>query len=804
MAPVPLSLRLAFRRLTRRPAYAAAALFIFTVGTAASAFLFGLYRGLFLRPLPYPDDGALYTIGSRFRNTPGNEGEFVLSGVDFVRYRQATGGFSAIGAHTPRDLSVLIGTMPESLTGEAVSASLFAVLAPRMMLGRHFTEEEDRDTAAVAVLSHRFWQRRLGGDPGVVGRSLRVDGRPVVIVGVAEPGFRTLLVDADLYVPLGVVAGREGAPGRRNLAVIGRLSSGRPAAAAEAELRTAAEDLARELPASHADWGVYLRPLREQYFAARRPVLRVLAVGLGALLLIGCANLAQLALVDAAARRGEYTLALAIGARPWRLLRELLLQNALLAATGGLAGLLLARLGGAVVLRFDPALAQQTGGVVFDGLMAMVSIGIGLLAALVASILPLASLARLQATLRHDIRAPAARQRRVRLGLLGAQIAVAMLLLSGGALAFRGLRRLQQEDPGWRADGLLAGQIVLPVSHYAAANDRTAFVERLLEAVRAGPGVVDAAVTMSRFRAATNMQTVLLPEGQETGSDPATAHFRRITPGMFRVAGGRMIAGRDFFSTDAAGGPTVALVSQTLAQRTWPGQEAVGKRFRRAAASTTWTTVVGVVEDMNDLGPGYDQLPTLYVPYAQGSVAGVSWAPVTLLVRVGSEGPDLSEFVRRTVAGIDPALSIEGPSSASALVAGAFDTHRLQTLLLGGFSVVSLVLVLAGLVGVTSYIVTERRRELGIRLALGGTAAEILGLVVRQVLAAVGLGALVAGVLSAGVRGAVGRLMPVAPPPWYGLLAGIGIVVLVFAMITGLLVAGRVSRIDPQEALRDG
>ena len=747
-----LPLRLAARRLIGRPAYAAAALFIFTIGTAASAFLFGIYQGLFLRPLPYPDDSRLYTIGSRFRNTPGTAGEFALSGVDFVRYREAASGFSAIGAHTPRDLSVVLGTSPEGVTGEAVSASLFPVLAPRMILGRPFTEQEDRDTAAVAVVSHRFWQRRLESDPAIVGRTLRIDGRPFVVVGVAEPGFRTLLVNADLFVPLGVVTGREGPPGRRNLAVIGRLAPGQTAAAAKAQLQTLAQDLARELPASHADWSAYLRPLREQYFAARRPVLRVLAAGLAFLLLIGCANLAQLALVDAAARRGEYTLELAIGARPWRLLRVLLLQNLLLATTGGLAGLLLARLAGPLVLRFDPALAQQAGQVGLDSLIALVAAGVGLLAALLAGVLPLASLLRLQATLRHDSRAPSTRQRVLRLTLLGGEVAVAMLLLTGGALAFRGLRRLQQEDPGWRTEGLLAGQIVLPASRYGAAGDRSTFVDRLLDAVRSGPAVIDAAVTMTRFRASTDMQTVLLAEGQEAGSEPVTVHFRRVSPGMFRTAGGRLIAGRDFLATDVASAAPVGIVSKALAERSWPGQEAIGRRFRRSAASSTWTTVVGVVEDLNDLGPGHDRLPSLYVPYAQGSTAGMSWAPVTLLVRVRSETADLAEFVRRTVAGIDPDLAIEGPTSTGTLVAGAFDAHRLQTLLLGGFSLVSLVLVLAGLIGVTGSTVTERRRELGIRMALGGTSKGIIGLVLRQVLNAVGVGAIVAALLSPGVR----------------------------------------------------
>jgi hypothetical protein len=224
----PLAFRLAVRRLTRRPVYTTAALFIFTVGTAASAFLFGVYRGLFLRPLPYPDDTRLYTIGAQFRNTPGRDGEFVVSGVDFVRYQQAATTFSVIGAHTPRDLSVVLGTLPEAVTGEAVSASLFPLLLPRMVLGRAFTEAEDRDTAAVAVISERYWRRRLVADPAVVGRAVRIDGRPVEIIGVAEAGFRTLMLDADIWVPLGIVAGREGAANRRNIAAIGRLASAGP------------------------------------------------------------------------------------------------------------------------------------------------------------------------------------------------------------------------------------------------------------------------------------------------------------------------------------------------------------------------------------------------------------------------------------------------------------------------------------------------------------------------------------------------------------------------------------------------
>lgn len=799
---VPLPLRLALRRLSRRRGYALAALIIFTVGTASSAFLFGLYRGLFLRPLPYPDETTLYTIGHRTRNSVGRDGEMAAAGVDFMKYFQGATAFSAIGAHTPRELSVVVGTTPEGITGEAVSASLFEVLGARTVLGRVFSRQEDHDSAAVMVVSHRFWQRRLGGDPGIVGQALRVDGMPRVVVGVLAPEFRTLLVSADVYVPLASTPTQPGPPGRAILSLVGRLAPGQTALTAEGQVKTLAEDVSREFPATHGNRAAFLRPIREHYYATRRPVLLIMGVGLTFLMVIGCANLAQLALVDASARRGEHLLQLALGARAERLVAELGIQNGLLALAGGIAGLLVARAGGPLILRLDPTLAQQAGPVAFDAMMGLVAIGASFLAALLASLLPLVSLARTRTALRHDARTPAARQRLVRLGLLGSEVALAVVLLLGGGMVLHGLLKLQGQDPGWQADGLLAGQIVLPQARYAAAADRTGFVDRLLEAVRTGPGVVDAAITMTRFRQGTDMLTQMAAEGQED-NPPLVPHFRRITPGMIRMVGGRMVSGREFLSTDVAGAPRVAVLSRTLAEQLWPGQDAVGKRFKRPVQAPEWTTVVGVVDDMNDLGPGFDNLPTMYLPYAQNSTAGIAWAPVTLLIKTRGAPGGLTEFVRRTVASVDPDLSIEGPYPAAELTAGAFDPQRLQVVLLGGFGLVSLVLVAAGLIGVTIQSVAERRRELGIRLALGATAGGVLAVVVRQVLLAVAAGALLASVLSPGVRGAVGRLTPATPPPLGGLLLWISVTVLAFALVTGLLAAHRVNRIDPVESLKE-
>ncbi len=799
---VPLALRLAVRRLNRRRSYAIAGLLIFGIGTAVSAFLFGLYRGLFLRPLPYPDDRQLYTIGSLHPVSSPTPGELVGGALELVRYAEEATAFDAVGGHTPTDLSMLIGDRTEGVLGESVTPSLFAMFGARMLYGRPFSMEENRDLADVVVVSERFWRRRLGADPGVVGRSLRIEGRPFAVVGIAAASFRTLFMDADVYVPLGITPTRLGPLGRRTTALVGRLAPGVTPAQAEAQIRAISATIAAEYPDTHREYGAYIRPMREQYFQARRPVLRVLSLGLGILMLIGCVNLAQLALVDATARRGEHILQLSLGARPGRVVGEQALQNLLLAVGGGGLGLLLARLGGGAILRLDPALARQAGPVVFDGWMGLVALGVALLAAVLASTLPLLWAGRARASLRHDDRSGGKGQRVLRLGLLGTEVAIAVVLLLGGGIVVLGLYRMNASDTGWRTDELMATQLVLPASRYPATIDRSNFVSRLLHALRAGPGVEDAAVSMTRFRVGSSMQTTVAPEGRAETIELKASYLRRITPGMLRMAGARLIAGREFLPSDDTTTAPVAIVSRSFAEYFWPGHDAVGRRFKRPVSSPVWTTVVGVVEDIHDTGPGYDLGPTVYLPYFQNSVAGVSRSPATILIRARGDPEALTEFVRRTVTTLDPDLAVEPVRSVDDLAAGALDPQRLQAILLGGFTVVALFLVAAGLAGVTSYGVSERRREFGIRLALGATSRGVLVLVLGQVLAAVATGAILAALFSGLVRNLAGGLVPVEPPSVAGLLSAIVVAVLAFAAVTSVLAVRRVSQIDPQEALK--
>ena len=399
---------------------------------------------------------------------------------------------------------------------------------------------------------------------------------------------------------------------------------------------------------------------------------------------------------------------------------------------------------------------------------------------------------------------------RLRQGLVVAQVMLSVVLLSGAALLVKTVLRLQRAPHGFRSEGLVAAQVVLPPSRYQEAAARTAFVDHLLERVRAAPGVTAAAITMTRFQAVTSMQTGVTIEGrQERKGEDLTVHFRRISPGYVRAMGTWLVAGREFEATDGPDGPGVALVNESFVRHYLGVGDALGHRLRRLSAATKWLAIVGVVADVKDIGLAGEPVPTLYTPYAQGSVAGMSFSPVTLVLRGAdgdaSGGPAaLAAAARTAVAAIDPDLAIEPPVTVESVLSASLSPQRLQAGLLAVFAATALVLAAVGLYGVTSYGVAQRTREIGIRVALGASGRAVLRMVVAGALRAVALGTVLGIAGTWFLRWMLGRLLAGAAEwdaPTVSAMAGLLVLV---AAAAAYIPARRSARLDPAVALREG
>ncbi len=797
--------RLAARRLRRRPGRSAATLLVHALGIGGAVGLFGLWSALFLRPLPYPDPDRLVALLVTHGPGTGTAAEYSASPLDFVAWRERAQSFEEVGATVPRELGLSGDGEPVNVPGEAVSASLLHLLGADPFVGRTFNEDEDRRQAPVALVSHGLWTRRFASDPAIVGRTIRVDGVPHEVVGVLRPGFTTLFQRSDLYVPLGIHAGNLPRRGARYVATTARLQPGVSLDAALAEMDAIRAALTTESPDTHTGWGLRIKPMREQYFGPRRAALALLLAGVGTLLVIGCANLAHLSLADALARRGEMSVRVALGAGRARLLRGLAVESLLLALVGGAVGLAASWTVTPRVLAMDPDLARLAGPPSLDVRVTSFAVSVALAAGVLAGVLP--ALGRVRDA------APAAGSRRVtgdrrdralRQALLAGEVALSLVLLSSGGVLVRTLSDLRRTDPGFQPEGLLAAQVVLPGSRYTEASARTRLVDRVLESLEGAPGVLAASTGMTRFAGRSSMQTMVQIEGHvsERG-DPDSAHFRRISPGYLRTTGARLRAGREFERTDREGTPLVAVVSESFARRYWPGQDALGRRLKRSTTAKEWTTVVGVVADARDAGLGFDADAMVYVPYAQNSAPGMAFAPVTFLVRTAGDPLLAAPLVRRALAQADPELPLEAPVRVTEALAASLGPQRFQAMLLAGFALAGVLLAAAGLYGVTVHAVARQTREIGVRLALGARAADVLRAVAGPALAAVAVG-LVVGALAARAGASLMAHVVAAGRGWDPLLlaaaaAALGLV----ALASTLLPAWRGVRLDPAVALRE-
>ncbi|MEK6322874.1 MAG: ABC transporter permease [Acidobacteriota bacterium] len=797
-------LRYGLRMLLKNPGFAAVAILTLALGIGANTAMFSVLNTYLFRALPYPASDRLVRV---FRTSPHSQ-SWPHSQGNFFDHREQNSVFEYMAAfNSIRPNLADPGEPAERLQGIAATSDFFPALGAQPALGRLFTAEEHEPGAdRVVVLSDRFWMNRFGGDPNILGRSMKLDGLDVTVVGVMPPAFEHPLLwgTIDLWRPLAFTAEQRQSRGSNYLRSLGRLKPGVSIEQANEAMVVLAANLSAEHP-ENAGESLRLEPLQRSTSDDIGRKVMWFTFGLASfVLLIACANIANLQLVRTAARIREYAIRAALGAGRARLLRQSLTESLAVSLLGGALSLLLAL--GAVEfisrrLFSDLPGAQVTLDLSVFGFALLCSVLTGLVFGTVPAWF--ASRADVNKALRQNARGSTAgrSQHRLRNALIVGEVAFALVLLTGAGLFLRGLQRFAQHDPGWRVDGLLMAQINLQGAAYSNPPQRTVFFQKLEERLKGLPGVTHAAIAGSQPIWGFNSSGSFKVEGQpepEAGQWPEV-FFEPVTSEYFETLGVRLLEGRAFTSADTADGTRVIIINETTAKRFWPGESAIGKRIGRPGQDPRWLQVVGVVNDMDfpaNLGEPYTRFQS-FRPLAQSQPGGA-----TIALRTSAAPEALAGPLRAAAAELDPTQPVHRIRTASSLVEGGLGSISLLGSLLGAFAALGLALAAIGIYGVTAYSVAQRTGEIGIRMALGANRKDVLWLVL-------GKGArlsLLGAVLGFGGAYAVARFLESAIPtlPSRDPVAFVAITAALVAvsLVACYLPARRATRVDPMVALR--
>jgi predicted permease len=786
--------RYAVRRLASAPAFTLVVVATLALGIGATAATFSIVDAAVLRPLPFPDADTLV----RLRGVTPQGEPFSLSEPEYLDYARSMRSLSGIGAMKPITRTLTGVGDPIRLDGTAVSSTVFGVLGIRPALGRLFTEADDEPgiPGYPVVISHRLWQRRFGGDPGAIGRVIRLDDQSHAIVGVLDQS--AAFPSGDLLVPLGASPAADRTD--KWLDVVGRLAPGRSIEHARAEASALAANLARVHPESQG-WGTQLVPLSDWLIGpGLRRMVWVLLGAVALLMALSCTNIASLLVTRAAGRRGEMAVRAAMGAERPRLVRQLMTESVVLAAFGGMLGVLVAHwtLAGlstllANLLPLDRVAHVDGRALAFSVAVAAASaIGFGLTPSLHATGVDL------QTALKPAGRGSTPGGRRWADVLVSVQVALAMLLLVASLLLTSSFARLSRVDVGFDTQHVLTVPLDLPERTYPEPR-RQAFFDQALTRVSSLPGVESTAATATDPFRQFGFANDVTPEDRAAEAPPSgftQAGWRSVTPGFFRTLGVPLLSGRDFTSDDRDGAPRVAIVSRSLATRLWTDGNAVGRKIYWGGVGGRPRTIVGVVGDIRDVTIDADPIPTLYLSYEQ-----LPLNAMTLIVRTRGEVSGTAAGIRRELRALDPALPVADVRPLEANRMAAISAPRLRMVLLGLFGTAALVLASIGLYGVVSFTVAERTREIAIRVAIGARPSQVAAIFlkrgVRLTLIGGAVGLISAWQLSGVLRSLLFRTD--AHDPALFVLAAVALSAV--ALAASYLPARRAARLDPLAAL---
>jgi putative ABC transport system permease protein len=790
MGSLLLDLRYGARMLLKRPGFTLLAALTLALGVGANTAMFSVVNAVLLRPLPFPEPESLMLVEAK---GPDN-----FSAPDFRDIATQNRSFSQIGAYTNATFNLSGGSVPERINGAGVSAGLLPTLGVRPLYGRNMTAEEDREGGArVVLLGHGVWQRQFGADPGVVGRAVRLDEQSYTVIGVLPPRLN-FPAGKELFVPLALSARSLANYDGYFLQIIARMKPGVTRRQADAELATVIKTEGR----GHRFGSVRVIGLQEALVGDVRKMLLALMGAVGFVALIACANLANLLLTAAARRQKEIAVRLSLGANRGRVVRQFLTESLLLAGLGGLAGLLLAYSGMALINAMLPAAIPRNGEIGVDWRVLAFTFSLSVTSGLLFGALP--ALRASQTALTEALKAGSRTlggslgASGLRASLVVSQVALTVVLLTGAGLLIKSFVRLQQTSLGFRPERLLTARIALPRSAYATPQQRLSFAGRLLEEMRRQPGTQEAALTSSLPFATGNPSYVILMNGQEEVRPGApTANFRAVSPDYFRVMGIPLLKGREFSSADHESAPMVAVINEAMAKRYWPDANPIGQRIKETSNEWAWREVVGVVGSVRHRGRGEEPRPEMFVPYSQ-----VPTPNINLAVRTQVEPASFAATLRRAVTAIDENLPLFEVRTMEERLFESVAQPRFSTALLGVFAALALVMAVVGLYAVMAVSVAQRTHELGIRVALGARRRDVIGLVVGQGATLVGIG------IALGLAGswALTRVLTtllyeVKPTDPLTYLAALALLI-VAAILACWLPARRAAGVDPLTALR--
>jgi putative ABC transport system permease protein len=796
------------RVLWKSPGFTFIAVIALALGIGANTAIFSAVNTLIMRPLPYRNAERLVMVWEY--NRTRNQHQNVINPGNYLDWRDQSKVFEEIAAFYDARVNLTGKEEPVELPVQAATTNLFATLGVEPIKGRSFTEEDVTSDANPVILSYNLWQTRFGSDPKIVGQSITLNGKEATVIGVLPAGFQWFVKKgsltgkpAELWFPVGFTESESLRKGRY-MSAVARLKPGVTREQAQAEMNIIGSRLEQQYAKFNTGWGVELVPLREQFVGEIRPALWILLGAVGFVLLIACANVANLLLARAAARHREIAIRTALGANRLRVIRQLLTESLLLSALGGVVGLMLAWWGIGVLTAFSPPDMVSLEKISINPTVLAFTMAVSFLTGIIFGIAPALEATRLNTSemLKEGGKSTAGspRVRRLRAAFVIAEIALSLVLLIGAGLMVKSLLRLQSVNPGFEADNLLTMRVILPGSKYKEDAQRIAFFQQAVERIKALPGVKSAgAVSFLPFTglgAATGFKIEGRPDagpGQKLVTD-----VRVADENYFRAMSIPVISGRTFNADEETEKRHVVVINETLARKYFAGEDPVGKRLTiDMTDSPVPTEVIGVVGDVKHMSLDTETKAMVYWPHPELAYSGM-----TIVIRTTNDPLQLAAPAQAAIQAIDPNQPVSDIRTMNQLLAESVARARFNTLLLGLFSAVALVLAAVGIFGVISYSVTQRTHEIGIRMALGASASDVLSMIVRQgmmlAIIGVGLGLLAAFALTRLMQSLLFEVSASDPLTF----AFVSLLLASVAFLACYIPARRATRVDPMTALR--